>query len=118
MEPSHLENLQMHIHIQDELRAKLYQTLEELKELKEWQNTIANRIPESYDDDASQEGIIDKWLDDVTASDEKRVKASQLEILEEVEEALLYPVIPALYVGSAQYSYRRLQEIMNRIRGS
>lgn len=40
----------------------------ELSDWQDWSNTIACRMPVRYDGDESQEFIIDRWLDDVTAA--------------------------------------------------
>lgn len=40
--------------------------LQRIEELEEFQNSIASRVPERYEDDVAQEAIIDRWLDDIT----------------------------------------------------
>lgn len=40
-----------------------------ITELIEFQNSIADRMPEEYDGDEAQEALIDHWLDDITSPD-------------------------------------------------
>lgn len=55
-------------------RQQLDAAREEIAEHEAWQNTIADRIPEDYDDDVAQEAIIDRWLD-VQAAELERQRA-------------------------------------------
>ena len=43
----------------------------ELDRLDEWQNDLAGRIPEEFDDDAAQEAIITRWVDHILAEHDR-----------------------------------------------
>ena len=50
----------------DQQERELRDARSDNEELQEFQNTIASRVPERYEDDVAQEAIIDSWLDDLT----------------------------------------------------
>lgn len=75
---------------------------DERDRLIEWSNTIADRMPSSYDGDEGQEALINHWLDDLTGAVRSvLVRSEPLQASLDRSDQGLVPVgLVAEYVGA------------------
>lgn len=109
---------------------------DELKRLEDYQDSIASRIPDAWDDDVGQEAVIDRWLDTVEArlkkvdpvghawlfgeglTPEEMTDDELLVAVAELDSRLMRPIWVARSARSIQASHERVPHPSSLVKGA